>query len=372
MTANAQRWPNDGTTNFVPTTGADGEPIFVLLAKRTYSLPLNGPPTPVEAPRPLRAIDEYFDDGDPQTHTVRLEAEVAPFKLATDFVVVGLGWSPGLKPVPHFDAIATIGAVKKTIRIFGERSCVYRPGLSPRVTDPLPIVEMALRYERAYGGMDLKSDPPSIAMYPRNPRGTGFALRNRTESIDGLVLPNLESPTDLLTPERIVVGEPDRWPSQPLPQGFGWFPKIAYPRCSFVGSIPAFLAPGTPLQEEALGLIPKNQVALAKQFRLPGYDVRFNRGASIGLSVPFLSGGEPVRLTNLSPEGLLMFALPREKPWMALDIGKGMIELQPVMHTACVRVEERELDIIWRGSLEYPGIAWLPQLKRVAPEVVWP
>lgn len=366
------RWPLDGTTSFVPTVGADGEPVFVLLAKRTYSIPPNGKPIPVAPPRPLRTIDEYFDDGDPQTHTVSLEAETAPFKLATDFVVIGTAWAPGLKPIPSFDASAAIGDVKKTIRVFGDRHCIYRQGQTPRFSDPQPVVEIPLQYERAYGGIDRVSDPPSILMYPRNPRGTGYALRNQIESIEQLALPNFESPTDLLTPERIVVGEPERWPAQPLPQGFGWFPKIGYPRCSFVGAIPAFLAPGTSLQEESLGLIPKNQVALAKQFRLPSYDVRFNRGASIGLAVPFLTGGETVRLTNISPEGILTFDLPREKPQLALDIGRGMTELQPVMHTACVRVDVGQLDIVWRGALPYPGIAWLSELKRVVPEAVWP
>ncbi len=365
-------WPIDGTTALAPTIGPEGEPLFVLLAKRTYSLLPGGRCVPDEPPVPLRVIDAYYGDGDPQTHTVRLEAETAPFKPATDFVVVGSAWSPGLRPVPQFDATVTIGNVKKTIRMFGDRHCVYRSGQSPRVTDPESVVDLEIRYERAYGGIDLKSEPPSIAMYPRNPLGTGYALRNRSESIEGLKLPNLEDPTDLLTPDRIVVGEPNRWPAQPLPQGFGWFPKIAYPRCSFIGSIPAFLAPGTPLREEALGLIPANQIALAKQFRLPSYDVRFNRGASLGLAVPFLAGGEPVRLTNLSPEGVLAFQLPREKPRMALDIGDGATELPAFLHTACVRVEEGKLDMVWRGSLRYPGIAWLPEMKRMLPEVIWP
>lgn len=371
MAAPPPRWPTDGTTTFAPTTGPDGEPIFVLLAKRSYSLQLNGQWAPA-SPVPLRAVDEYFGDGDPQTHSVRLEAEMAPFKPTTDFVVVASAWAPGLRPTPQFDASVAIGAVRKTIRIFGDRRCVFRPGLNPRVTDPEPVVDREMRYELAYGGIDLKSDPPSIAMYPRNPLGRGYALRNISASIEGLPLPNFEDPTDLLVPERIVVGEPDRWPAQPLPQGFGWFPKIAYPRCSFVGSIPAFLAPGTTMKEEALGLIPPNQIALAKRFRLPSYDVRFNRGASFGLALSFLEGGETVRLTNLSPDGALAFTLPREKPQLALDIGRGPTALAAVMHTACVRVEEGKLEIVWRGSMGYPGIDWLPEMKKLIPEVVWP
>ena len=187
-----------------------------------------------------------------------------------------------------------------------------------------------------------------------------------------LRLPNLEDPADPLTPDRLVLGDAEKWVGMPLPQGFGWYPKIGYPRCSFVGSLPANTTPGVPLREEILGLVPKNQIALGRQFRLPSYDVRFNHGASLGLSVPFLKGGEAVRLTNMTPESLLAFSMPREKPKLTLDIGSGFVELTAVLHTACVRVADRQLDMIWRGALRYPGIEWLPQMKRLTAEVVWP
>jgi hypothetical protein len=126
-----------------------------------------------------------------------------------------------------------------------------------------------------------------------------------------------------------------------------------------------------PLKEEALGLVPRNQIALGRQFRLPSYDVRFNHGASLGLSVPFLGGGEAVRLVNLTPDGLLELSLPRKWPALSLDIGFGAKELTPVIHTACVRVADKQLDMIWRGAMRYPGVDWLPQMKQLAAEVEW-
>ena len=369
--AETSAWPTDGTAMFVPTTDHEGEPVFVVLAKRTYELRPGGL-VPTEKPKPLELVDVYHDNGDPQTHTVRQENETAPYKLKTDFVVIGSAWAPRLQPVHQLDATVEIAGVKKTIRVIGDRRCEYHVGQSPRFSDPTPFVEMPIRYERAYGGADEVSVPDYLFIYPRNPRGAGLAFKNEKQRIDGLALPNLEDPADLLTPERIVVGEPENWPRQPLPQGFGWFPKIAYPRCSFVGAIPAFLAPGTPLKEEELGLVPRNQVALARRFRLPAYDVRFNSGASLGLAVPFLSGGESVRLTNLAPEGSLSFSLPREQPRLALDFGRGRKELQPVLHTAQVRVEERQVDMIWRGAVRHPGMEWLPEMTHLAAEVLWP
>lgn len=364
--------PPEGTTTIVPTIDDARETVFVLLAKRTYDFRGNAAPTIADKAIPLALTDRYFDGGDPETATVQFESEVAPFKLATDFVVIGSAAAPGGKPVLHLDAIVEIADVKKRIRVFGERICEFVQGRVPRVKDPEPFTEMEIRYERAYGGIETKSVPGMMVLYPRNPMGTGFVFANRADTVDGLRLPNLEDPADLLTPERLIVGAPEKWPGQPLPQGFGWFPKIAYPRCSFVGALPPFATPGVPLKEETLGLVPKNQIALGRQFRLPSYDVRFNHGASLGLTVPFLSGGEAVRLTNLTAEGELSFSLPREKPKLALDIGSGFTELPAVLHTACVRVKDRQLDMIWRGALRYPGMEWLPQMKRLLSEVMWP
>jgi hypothetical protein len=365
-------WPTDGTATLVPTTDEDGEPVFVLLAKRTYDLTTGAGPVPAGPPAPLQLIDVYYDDGDPQTHTVRVENETAPYKLKTDVVVVGSAWAPKLAPTRQFDATVEVAGARKTIRVIGDRSCEFRTVGSPRFTDPVPFVEMPVRYERAYGGTDEQSVPEFLFMYPRNPRGAGLAFKNVKERIDRLPLPNLEDPADLLTPDRVVVGEPENWPRQPLPQGFGWFPKIAYPRCSFVGAMPAFLNPGVPLKEEELGLVPRDHVRLARRLRLPPYDVRFNSGASPGLALPFLSGGEPVRLTNLSADGPVSFLVPRDRPRMALDFGRGRKELPPVLHTLQVRVEERQLDVIWRGSVRHPGLDWLPELTRLVAEVTWP
>jgi hypothetical protein len=78
-----------------------------------------------------------------------------------------------------------------------------------------------------------------------------------------------------------------------------------------------------------------------------------------------LSGGEPVRLFNLTPGGLFQFSLPKDTPRIALDIGIGVNELKPVMQTVCIRPEEMQLDLVWRGALEYPGIDWLPEMKRL-------
>jgi hypothetical protein len=317
----------------------------------------------------LQKVDEYYDGGDPETSTVQYETDLSPYKLATDVVLLGRAYAPKGTAVAAMDVALSVAGHTKTIRVIGDRRCVHRAGGVPGFTAPEPFTEMELRYERAYGGEDLLSTPATPFYYPRNHRGTGVALSNLREVVEGLRLPNLEDPVDLLTPERVVIGSAERWNDQPLPQGFGWFQKTWYPRCSFVGAVPGLMDPDTVLKEERLGLVPKGQLALARRFQLPGYDVRFNNGASLGLALPYLAGTESIALSGLTPDGSLSFSLPAERPGIALDVGAGPGELAVVLHTVCIRLDAMQLDLVWRGAYAYPGVDWLTQMTRLVVEV---
>lgn len=362
MTAVAPLAPAAEHTAILPARSDTGEPVFSALVKRTYDIRSGREAMRAEQSRPMQLVDAYYDDGDPQVTTVQHESDLAPYKLATDVVVLGRAIAPGARPVHELDVAVHVGATSKTVRIIGDRTCVYREGLTPEVSDPTPFTEMPIRYERAYGGRDLVSLTGLEFHYPRNPQGTGVAVRNIPEVVDGLRLPNIEDPRDLLSPDRIVLGEPERWNAQPLPQGFGWYQKTWYPRSSFVGAMPQFVDSDTTMREEALGLVPARQIALARQFKLPSFDARFYRGASIGLSVPYLHGGEPVVLERLTDSGTVRFLLPTERPAIALDIGFGSRDLDVVLQTVCVRVDDRQVDLVWRGAHPYPGVDWLPEM----------
>ena len=81
--------------------------------------------------------------------------------------------------------------------------------------------------------------------------------------------------------------------------------------------------------------------------------------------MPYLSGGETIRLRHLTPDGDFMFMLPGETPHMMLDIGFGEKELTPVLHTVSIRMEDLQVDLVWRGAHQYPGIDWLPNMKKL-------
>ena len=96
-------------------------------------------------------------------------------------------------------------------------------------------------------------------------------------------------------------------------------------------------------------------------------DFRFFCGASPGLAVPFLKGNERVQLLNLHPDGALSFTLPDDRPKIGVDIGNGLSEPQVVLQTVQIRCEDAkpQVDLVWRGAVPYPGLNWLPEMKRL-------
>lgn len=356
---------------YTVTNGANetGQPVFSVLVKRTYNIIDRLYLQPARVTSELRKIDEFYDGGDPFSVTVKFEKETAAFKPATDVVFIGKAYVPEGEACTEMDVSVEVGSVAKNIHVFGDRHCRYRKGLSPVISDPEPFTSIDIRYERSYGGKDEKSNPQSPFFYPRNYQGTGIAIKNQPDTIENLPMPNFEDPLDLLTPDRIVLGTPERWVSQPMPQGFGWYSPAWYPRSLFVGSIPAFMDIDCLTAEEQAGLVPVDHVKLARRFKLPAFDVRFNNGASPGLAVPYLSGGEIIRIINMSADGEIRFTLPSQQPAVKLDIGIGGTVSKPVIQTVCVRTEDLQVDIIWQVTLPYPGTHWLPQMKKISVEV---
>lgn len=360
------------TSTFQIVLGVDQDRKHVacVIVKRSYDIKPGMPLVRRESDHPLRLIDKYYDDGDPEWATVEHEYELAPYKPQTDVVVIGKAYAPEGRPVPQMTAVVKVGARQKSILIIGDRECHFRAKQLPVFSDPVPFAEMEIRYERAYGGKDEISLPEIPFYYPRNTLGRGVVVRNMKASVEGLALPNIEDPSDRLTPERLVIEEPNRWHRQPLPQGFGWRQRSWYPRCALLGAYPAFTDVGVTTAEEQMGLLPKNHIALAKQSKLPTYLAEFNNGASIGLSFPRIKENEDIQLDGLTSNGRLTFSLPAETPAISLDIGEGEKALDAQLHTISIRPDDLEVDLIWRGAYSYEGLDWWIKSKRLRAEVI--
>jgi hypothetical protein len=150
-----------------------------------------------------------------------------------------------------------------------------------------------------------------------------------------------------------------------MPVGFGWFPKTWLPRALLAGIMPADRPVERELREAYSKLLPADQREAYLKNGIRDMDFRFFNGASAGLAMPFLRGGEWVTTENLTPGGQLRFQLPTGRPRLGLDVGDGVHEPNVVLHTVMVHLEERQVDLVWRGAIPYRGPDWLPEMKRM-------
>jgi hypothetical protein len=83
------------------------------------------------------------------------------------------------------------------------------------------------------------------------------------------------------------------------------------------------------------------------------------------VAFPFLAGTETIGMSNLTSNGNLKFRLPGERLRIGMDIGSGMQTPEVVLQTVMVRVEDRQVDLVWRGAFPYPGPDWMPQMRKM-------
>lgn len=352
-----------GATVVLPGQNPEGQYILSILLKRTYDIIPPGVCSRAATDRALIPGDVPWDD--PMNSSVRFESDFIPFKLATDVVYNGKAYAPGGVPTMSCIASLQVGDRRKQILVIGDRGARFVQDGVPRFTEPTPFLEMELRYERAYGGIDVYSDKVASYAYPRNPMGRGFVVTNSERGVDHLALPNVEDPQTPLTPEQLCLGDYQRWEQQPFPAGLGWFPKTWLPRAQLAGIMPADRATEQELRQAYAKLVPVAQRDAYVKHGLPDMDFRFFNGASRGLVFPYLQGGEQIITEHLSPEGIVSFQLPYDMPHLGLDIGSGVQEPQVLMHTVMIRMDERQVDLVWRGAIPYPGPDWLPQMRKM-------
>jgi hypothetical protein len=307
--------------------------------------------------------DVFWDD--PMNSSVRYESDFIPFKLETDVVLNGKAYAPQGIPVTSCMVSLQVGDRRKQLLVLGDRVSRFVERGMPTFVEPSPFMSMDLRYELSYGGIDVYSNKVTAYPYPRNPMGRGFAVSNCARSVDHLALPNLEEPDSLLTPEQLCLGDYDRWEQQPFPAGLGWFPKTWLPRAQLAGILPADRVTEQELRQAYAKLVPASQREAYLKNGLPDMDFRFFNGASRGLVFPYLTGGEQIVTENLSVEGTMSFELPSDLPRVGLDIGFGLHEPQVVMQTVTIRMEDRQVDIVWRGAVPYEGPNWLPEMRKM-------
>ena len=346
----------------------DGQPVGLVIAKRTFVVGEDRVLRPADDPDPVLFADQLFDGDDPTKSPVRFEADTALLKRRTDVVIHGTAHAPGGQPAPSFDVTIAVGNWRRHLRVFGPRRAVWRKPAKetaravvhtpPLFTDPTPVARVPLSFSSAYGGVakyqvSSTGEILDIAC-PTNPLGKGFCVQNSPEGLDGLDLPQLEDPTALLTPETVVreLAAPE---AVPVPAAFGFQGRGWYPRVRSLGVMPFEVARArAQVREQAKALDPvKDAAAIAalSEFDPPVMDPEYYQAAAAGMAVPMLLGDESVSLRGVTPSGVLAFNLPGRAPLVVVQARSGPRTVPMGLDTFVFLADELRLVLTWRGRL---------------------
>lgn len=285
----------------------DARPVLAMLLRASYAIRPDGRLQHAEEHAPCVPEGEW--NGKPGHSSYRLEPDVVFTKPGTDVVLLG---TVPPTPVPSIDVSLQVGALLKTVRVFGRRR--WARGGTPRIVAEAPVGATPLLWEHAYGG------PGEL----RNPVGTGHVPSGAP--FDDVELPLLEDPHALLsTPQ-----------DRPAPAGFGFTCMHWEPRVRWAGTYDLdwqhHRSPRLPLD----------------------FDRRYFGGAAPGLcAAPCLLGDEPVRISGLREQGPLQFQLPSAlSPIVAVRLRPiGRAALACALDTVVIDADQMALHLTWRAHL---------------------
>ena len=333
-------------------------------------------------------------DAIPLEHNIRDETLVPrlpphsdywPWKTYTDVGVVGSAHAADGHEVTQLPVTVRVGRRRHEIVVVGERLIEFS-GTKPRIGSAQPFTSQPLGMERAYGGCDFRvpfdpDDPRAMGvtleadhpgLYPRNPWGTGYLVES--EPIEGMPLPTQEDPNDLLTNEKLVMGNPEQWFQQPLPAHIGWVPVNCYPRCIFMAieCEPWFPAPDDrSLKEVQAGhLVEGYRKLLADHTFGSDPHWRFQQEAVPELMFKSDLHGAPVELAGLHPaHPTLQFALPTASPDLKMKI-ENTIETLPAKLTSVeIRPDQERVTMTYAASMKSPR-PFIPGIHKKIPVAV--
>ena len=307
--------PFQGTIMLLPDP--DGIDSLFAVVKGTFTLAEK--PVLAEEQLPVTIEQEYY--GEPDQSSIKSPSDVSLMKPGTDVLLIGKAYAPGGRPTTWMDVGVTVGPLKKTVRVFGDR--VWKTAtkeLSYSISETQPFETMPLVWERAFGGMEKTVRPPRVEL--RNPVGTGFRTSEVQESVAGVRLPNLEHPAAPIT----------SWSQRPPPAGFAPICAHWEPRRNFAGTY------DEEWQKQRAPYLPKD------------FDPRFLQLSPPDLIAPgYLKGGEPVELRGVTWAGIARFRLPKVTLRVTYRLDGSPEERPAHLDTVLIEPEQSRFSLTWRS-----------------------
>lgn len=372
-----------------------GQPQVGLVMKRTYKVGADGRCEPApdgdqELVVPRTVL--YHELEPPAVSPVVYDNDTAAFRNGTDVVVQGYAQSYG-KVIDRTTVALAIGDWRREIRVYGNRRA-EGAGDDLRFSAPEPFEIFPVRYDFAYGGYDaralegwenpvqatLKESRPELRVaghtpfhYPRNPSGRGFLIRADAESVARVQVPNLEFPFDPVTPERLAVGEPERWLEAPLPAGMDWIHPGWFPRLAYLGLAPIPEERPERVPEIDLQWAPPDLLEIPSFARQAELRPEFAQGASPGLVFPQLDPNWEWVLENWHPEQpSWRLRLPDEVPDARLGLAAGgWTPLVPHLNAVVIRPDFGEVVMTWCGRAPLEAVLSEDAALQVPREIHW-
>jgi len=264
--------------------------------------------------------EEMIYWGDPLNSSIKYAGNYHTPKLSTDVVLIGHGWAPDGNDVEQFDVSLSVAEKHKVLRLFGNR--YWQNGA---ITTPEPFQSIPIVYELAYGGSHIiEGENGEILVDERNPIGLGFRGKRSESELNGLPLPNIEDPDQLL----VNVGD------ESAPVGFGYISPAWIPRKTYAGTY------DDAWQKTRAPYLPED------------YNPRFMNSAHPDFIFDrYLLGGEDVFLHNLHQQGPLNFKLPQYS-LICEVMFQTRIEQPPVnLETVLIEPDDNRVSLVWRAEV---------------------
>jgi hypothetical protein len=266
----------------------------------------------------IEPIDEDIYYGEPETSSLKYASDFHIGKPGTDIIMNGLACSPGKEKVKQLDVGLQVASLHKTISVFGDREWI-----DGKISSPKPFTSMPMVYEKSFGGMHI-IDGEIDSADERNPVGCGFAGSRKGSEMNGVPLPNLEDPAQLIRNIQDI----------PYPAGFGFISPAWKPRSDYVGTYDDLW------QANRAPYLPKD------------FDSRFLNMAHPDLvATGYLKGGEPVEITGMHPSGKMQFNLPSVGLKSNISIQNAMHSPEFNLETVLLEPNLVRLSMVWRASL---------------------
>jgi hypothetical protein len=378
----SEEWPPLGATQAVwcVSTPPIGKLALACVVKRSYRI-AGGALSLADDQAPLIVEPEVMVDETERYSWLADDSDLIAEKRATDIVVFGHAHAP--QRAKEILVAVAIGSAARRLRVLGERRVEVRADGTVHFSTTGAFESVALIPQNGYGGADLHAQsaletdttgrrildlPPELRPtevtwlyeYPRNSVGAGFFIETPGSGgedvgrrrADGARLPQIEDPSDTLSPERLFLRSPLAWMDAPMPGSLGWVHHSWYPRLvRYVGHLLEHDEPERAVRESTFpdGDDLNDETPVHERRVHP----RSLQGAAPGLAVERLRGDELVVLENLHREHTeLKFSLPGEAPVFRLrPAGLKVMTPRPVLQTVRLEPDKDRVTLTWCGTV---------------------